>query len=159
MQGMDRLDQRLIALLRDNARASVASLAQRLDVSRGTVSNRLARLESDGAIVGYTVRLRSDVPADQITAWMTIAVDGNQARDVMRALMGEPGVVGLCDTNGRWDMLAELRAENLTDLSGILDRIRLIKGIGSTETSIHLQTYRFSTRAAAGETDSSGTGP
>ncbi len=158
MHDMDRLDQRLIALLRDNARASVASLAQRLDVSRGTVANRLARLEGDGVIVGYTVRLRSDVPADQITAWMTIAVEGNQARDVMRALMGEPGVVGLCDTNGRWDMLAELRAENLTDLSGILDRIRLIKGIASSETSIHLQTYRFSVRSPVGENDPSGTG-
>ena len=51
---MDDTDRKLIALLRDNARASIASLAKALRVARGTVSNRLARLEKSGVIVGYT---------------------------------------------------------------------------------------------------------
>ena len=51
---------------------------------------------------------------------------------------------GRCDTNGRWDLLAELRAANLAELSQVLERIRLVRGISSTETSIHLQTYRLS---------------
>jgi DNA-binding Lrp family transcriptional regulator len=57
-------------------------------------------------------------------------------------LLGEPGVASLHDTNGRWDLLAELRAENLKELSDILERIRLIRSIQTTETSIHLATYR-----------------
>jgi DNA-binding Lrp family transcriptional regulator len=57
--------------------------------------------------------------------------------------MGEPGVATLCDTNGRWDLLAELRAENLQDLAKVLERIRLLKGISNTETSIHLETFRL----------------
>jgi DNA-binding Lrp family transcriptional regulator len=57
-------------------------------------------------------------------------------------LLGEPGVAALHDTNGRWDLLAELRAGNLQELAAVLERVRLIKGIGATETSIHLQTYR-----------------
>ena len=48
----------------------------------------------------------------------------------------------LHDTNGRWDLLAELRAESMAELSQVLERIRLIKGIANTETNILLATFR-----------------
>ena len=141
---MDETDHQLLALLRHDARLSVAALAGKLGVSRGTVTNRIRRLEDDGVIVGYTVRLRPDVQHNEIKAWMSIAVEGNQTRAVIASLLGEPGVATLHDTNGRWDLLAELRAENLQSLAKVLERIRLLKGISNTETSLHLETYRLS---------------
>lgn len=141
---MDATDQKLLSLLRKDARTSVATLAHKLDVSRGTVSNRIAKLEDAGVIVGYTVRLRPDAQPDEIRAWMSIAIEGNEIRAVIASLLGEPGVATLHDTNGRWDLLAELRAANLSELSHVLERIRLVRGISSTETSIHLETYRLS---------------
>ena len=89
---MDDLDQRLIALLRKDARTTVATLAAKLQVSRGTVTNRITRLEDDGVIVGYTVRLRPDAQPNDIRAWMSIAVEGNTTRAVIASLLGEPGV-------------------------------------------------------------------
>lgn len=139
---MDETDHQLLSLLRQDARFTVATLALKLKVSRGTVTNRIRRLEDSGTIVGYTVRLRPDVQHNQIIAWMSIAVDGNQTRAVIANLLGEPGVAALHDTNGRWDLLAELRAETLQDLAKVLERIRLLKGISNTETSIHLETFR-----------------
>ena len=141
---MDATDQQLLSLLRKDARASIATLAQKLGVSRGTVTNRIARLEDAGIIVGYTIRLRPDAEPNEIHAWMSIAVEGNETRAVIASLLGEPGVASLHDTNGRWDLLAELRAANLSELSQVLERIRLVRGISNTETSIHLQTYRLS---------------
>jgi DNA-binding Lrp family transcriptional regulator len=141
---MDTTDHQLIALLRQDARATVATLAHKLGVSRGTVANRLRRLEDEGVIVGYTVRLRPDAQPQGIAAWMSITVEGNQTREVIAHLLGEPGIASLHDTNGRWDLLAELRAADLNELAGVLERVRLIKGIAATETSIHLQTYRLS---------------
>ena len=141
---MDSVDHALLALLRQDARTSVATLAKKLGVSRGTVTNLIARLEDGGVIVGYTVRLRPDARPAEIKAWTSIAVEGNEARQVIAALLGEPGVATLHDTNGRWDLLAELRAANLSELAQVLERIRLIKGISQTETSIHLETYRLS---------------
>lgn len=138
---MDELDNRLIALLRANARMPIADLAAALKVSRGTISNRMARLERAGVIVGYTLRLRPESVPDEIRAWTGIAVEGNQ-QGVVRALLGEPGVAGLHDTNGRWDLLAELRVGNLGELSAVLERVRRIPGISATETSLHLRTYR-----------------
>jgi len=139
---MDPTDHELIALLRQDARMSVAALAERLGVSRGTVTNRLRKLEDQQVIVGYTVKLRPDARPDRIRAWMGVMVEGNRTRRVVASLLGEPGVVALHDTNGRWDLLAELEARSMGELSEILERVRLIGGIRSTETNILLATYR-----------------
>ncbi len=141
---MDETDHQLLSLLRQDARLSIADLSHKLAVSRGTVTNRITKLEDAGVIVGYTVRVRPDVQRNDIKAWMSIAVEGNQTRSVIASLLGEPNVATLHDTNGRWDLLAELRAETLQDLGKTLERIRLIKGISNSETSIHLETYRLS---------------
>ncbi|MBK9134524.1 MAG: Lrp/AsnC family transcriptional regulator [Betaproteobacteria bacterium] len=139
---MDDIDRQLIALLRRDARMSIAALAAKLGVSRGTVGNRLRKLEDNQVIVGYSLRLRPDAQPDCIRAWMGVRVDGNQTRAVVASLLGEPGVESLHDTNGRWDLLAELRAENMAELSQVLERVRLTKGIAQTETSILLATFR-----------------
>jgi DNA-binding Lrp family transcriptional regulator len=139
---MDDTDRALLALLRKDARTSVATLAAKLGVSRGTVTNRLRKLEDEHVIVGYTVLLRPQAEPSEIRAWMGVRVEGNQTRAVIAALLGEPGVAALHDTNGRWDLLAEVRAQSNAELSAVLERVRLIKGIAHTETSILLATYR-----------------
>lgn len=139
---MDTLDQNLLGLLRADARMSVATLAKKLDVSRGTIDNRIRKLEERGLILGYTVRLRPDVETEDIVAWMSIAVEGHETRKIVNLLMGEPSVAGLHDTNGRWDLLAELRVPTIDQLSEVLDRLRTLKGIAATETSIHLKTFK-----------------
>lgn len=131
-------------MLRQNARESVATLAGKLGVSRGTVTNRMERLEREGLIVGYSVRLRPDVQPEVLRAWMSIEIVGNDTRRVMASLLGEPGVAALHSTNGRWDLLAELQVASLEELSRVLERIRLIKGISNSETSIHLESFRVS---------------
>jgi DNA-binding Lrp family transcriptional regulator len=143
MSGIDDTDRQLLALLRDNARLPVATLAKQLKVARGTVQNRLARLEREGVIVGYTVRLRPQVEEYRIRALMTVAVEGNRADDVLRALRGDPAVVALHTTNGRWDIVAELRADSLEAFDRVLSNIRMIDGIGQTETSILLSTHKL----------------
>ncbi len=140
---MDELDRQLIALLRNDARMSVASLAKAVKVARGTVQNRLARLQSEGTIVGYTVRLRPQIEEQRIRALMTIAVEGNRTEAVIKALRGEPTVSALHSTNGRWDIVAELRTDNLEAFDRVLARIRLLDGISNTETSLLLSTYKI----------------
>ncbi len=140
---MDDTDRQLIALLRDNARESVVSLARKLRVARATVQNRIARLEREATIVGYTMRLRPDAEAHRIRAIMSIEVDGPHGDAVRRLLRGHPNVVTLHSTNGRWDLVAELRADSLEVFDLVLSAIRKIEGISSTETSILLSTHKL----------------
>ncbi len=143
MINIDDTDRQLIALLRDDARSTVAALALKLKVARGTVQNRLARLEREGVIVGYTVRLKPQAEAHRIRALMTVAVEGNRGPDVLRSLRGQPNVIALHTTNGRWDMVAEIQTESLEAFDRVLGKIRLIDGIVSTETSLLLSTHKM----------------
>lgn len=140
---MDSTDRELLSLLRDNARVSVATMAKTLKVARGTVQNRMARMETDGTIVGFTVKLKPQVEEHTIRALMTVAVEGNRTDEVLRALRGDPAVCALHTTNGRWDIVAELRADSLAAVDRVLGRIRLIDGISNTETSLLLSTHKF----------------
>ena len=140
---MDDLDRRLIAQLRLDARAPIATLAKRLGVARGTVQNRLARLEADGTIAGYTVRLKPQTDVDQVSGIMTIAVEGNQLERIVRTLRGDPAVAALHSTNGRWDLVAELRTDSLEAIDEVINRIRSIENIARTETSLLLSSYKL----------------
>ena len=142
MNNLDDTDRELLALLRQDARLPVATLAARLKVARGTVQNRMKRLERDGVIVGYTVRVKPQAEAHRIRALMTIVVEGNRGAEVLKALRGHPNVTGLHSTNGRWDLVAELRADSLEAFDRALGNIRLIAGIASTETSLLLSTHK-----------------
>ncbi len=140
---MDDVDRHLIALLRDDARMPVATLAKKMRVARATVQNRLSRLTREGTIVGFTVRLLPEAEAHRIRAIMSIEIEGNSGDDVRRTLRGMPNVVALHTTNGRWDMMAELRTDTLESFDSVLNTIRQIDGIVSTETSILLSTLKL----------------
>ncbi len=140
---MDDLDHRLIALLRDDARAAVAGLAKTLKVSRGTVQARIGRMLARGDIAGFTVRVRPEAEAQRVRAVMMIAIEGERSAPVVKALSALPPVAAVHTTNGRWDLVADLDTDSLPSFSATLDAIRLIDGIASTETSLLLSTRRF----------------
>jgi DNA-binding Lrp family transcriptional regulator len=140
---LDAVDHRLVALLRDNARLSVARLAQELGVSRGTVQNRIDRLVERGVILGFTVRTTPEAAAHRVRALTMIAVEGEHLAAVIRTLRGFPEVRALHTTNGRWDIIAELGTDTLEAFDEVLRRIRLIKGISSSESSLLLSTHKL----------------
>ena len=139
---MDSKDLRLIALLRENARAPVAQLAKQLGVSRGTVQNRIDKLVENHVLLGFTVRTASEVAAHRVRAVMMISVEGDRSEAIIKALRGYPEVRALHTTNGRWDIVAELGAESLESFDEVLRGIRTIKGVSNSETSLLLSTHK-----------------
>jgi DNA-binding Lrp family transcriptional regulator len=141
---MDELDKQLIFALRADGRAPIAALAKQLGVARGTVQNRIARLESAGIIVGYSVRLKPQVDEERrVRGLMMIEVEGNRAGTLQRALLGDPAITQLHTTNGRWDFVAEVRADSLEEFDRVLARVRLLEGIANTETNLLLSTHKL----------------
>jgi len=74
---------------------------------------------------------------------MTVAVEGNRTDEVVRALRGDPAVTQLHSTNGRWDLVAEIRADSLEAFDQVLARARMVDGISKTETSLLLSTHKL----------------
>jgi len=135
--GLDALDHRLIALLRSNARASTTTLAASLGVSRGTIQNRIDRLIGQGVIIGFTARMRSETEGG-VRALTSLEIRSGDEKAVGAGLKRLPEVERLYSTNGRWDMVAEVRADDLATLDRALAAIRAIRGVAHTETSILL---------------------
>lgn len=140
---MDDTDRKLIALLRENARVPVAKLALKLGVSRATVQNRIDRLLERRVLLGFTVRTSPGASRHRVRATMMIAVEGDHADAILTTLRGYPEVSGLHTTNGRWDMVVELGTDSLEDFDRVLQRIRSIRGISNSETSLLLSTYKL----------------
>ena len=139
---MNLTDQQLIALLRDDARMSVTELASRMKVSRATVQKRMEALKLAGVITGYTVKVKPGVEPNRIRAWMNVTVEGTKALAIVQQLRSDPAVYSLHSTNGKWDLLVELRSDSLENFDRTLGRIRRIEGIYNTETSILLSTHK-----------------
>jgi DNA-binding Lrp family transcriptional regulator len=134
----DSLDRDLVSLLQANARESVANLGRKLGVARTTVLARLARLEATSVIVGYTVRLGSEVADQGVQAYVGISINAKMQRDVIRRLTRLPELRQLASVSGEYDYMALLRAPNTVRLDALLDEIGELEGVVRTNTSIVL---------------------
>ncbi len=136
----DALDRALIAHLRGDGRASLSRIADALGVARGTVQNRLDRLMETGTLLGFTIRVREDYDANAVHAVMMIEVVGKSTTQVIRRLRGLPEVHALHTTNGKWDLVANIRAAGLAEFDRVLRQVRMIDGVANSETSLLLSS-------------------
>lgn len=136
----DEIDRRIIAHLRVDGRASLSKLAAALGVARGTVNNRLERLVETGTLLGFGVRIRDDYDERTVRAVMMIEVVGRSTTQVIRKLRGVPEISSLHTTNGKWDLVADIRAASLSDFDRVLREVRTIDGVSNSETSLLLSS-------------------
>lgn len=148
MMAINDLDQQLIAALRHDARLSISDLAKSLGVARATLRARLDRLKSSGEILGFTVVLKEDSFQLPIRATMMLAIEGKRADSVIHQLSGMPEAQAIHTTNGRWDIIVELGAADLTAFDAVLGRIRMVEGVSATETNLLLATRKRTSTAA-----------
>lgn len=140
---MDKTDERLVAALRHDARASLSELASMLNLSRTTVRARLERLRQRGDILGFTVVMKEDVLRDPVRALMMIGIEGRGTDRIKRQLQGMAEIRAVHSTNGRWDVVVEIGTETLEDLDTALARIRRLDGVSTSETSLLLATRKL----------------
>jgi len=137
---LTRKDEDLIALLKLNARESVASLARRLGVSRTTVQDRLKRLEEQKVIEGYSVKLSEETNRGGISAYVSLEVEPRRAVDVTSALGAIAQIEALYTVSGKYDILALVTARSTDAIDRLLDEIGQIGGVTRTDSAIVLST-------------------
>ena len=137
---VDELDRGILAHLAQDARMSVAVLARRLKVARSTVQARLERLETSGAIAGYTLRLGDSAREQRIRATCLLNIEPRAQAAILTRLRGLPEVERIHTTSGRVDLLLQLAATSTSQLDDVLDQIGGLSGVKSSESLIHLST-------------------
>ena len=138
MQNLDAKDRALIGVLKQDSRASITVLAAKLQVSRATVQNRLARLIESGTIARFTVELATGNDPDIIRAIMMIEIEGSQERSILSHLRRVPEISQSYATNGKWDLVVMVEAASLAQFDHVLREIRQIRGVRNSDTSILL---------------------
>ncbi|ODB41897.1 AsnC family transcriptional regulator [Pseudoalteromonas sp. BMB] len=133
-------DEKLIALLRNNARESISELARKLDLSRTTVQNRIAKLEQNGVIKGYRVEFAEQYMDDLVSAHVSIKVKQKLTTKANLALQQLPNISALYAISGEYDLIAIVEAQSLEQLSHLLDEIGNLEGIERTNSSVILET-------------------
>ncbi|MCM2336865.1 MAG: Lrp/AsnC family transcriptional regulator [Pseudomonas sp.] len=132
------VDQQLLSVLRENARASTAEIARRLHLSRTTVQSRIERLERQGVIGGYTVRVNEAAELGHIRAHIVITVLPKQTPAVVDALRAMPELRSLHSVSGPFDLVALAVVPSVADMDALTDRIGALDGVERTTTSIIL---------------------
>ena len=133
-------DRELLALLGQNARMPVATLAKKLSLSRTTVQARLERLEREGVIAGYGVRLSEAYLSGLIRAHILITIAPKALSAVTASLNAIHEVTTLHSVSGTFDLIAIVAAPSISELDHLIDEIGKIDGVERTLSSIILST-------------------
>src|SRR3974390_2159474 len=137
---MDAIDEKLLLTLRENGRASTAQLARLVGRSRTSVQSRIERLEKQGIITGYGVRLAPEHLSQAVRAHVMIKVAPKESRAVIAALRGIPQVRLLHSVSGDVDLIAVAAASSVAEMDQVIDRIGELDGVERTTSSIILST-------------------
>lgn len=140
MDGLDALDQKLLVLLQANARTPTTTLAKRLGVPRTTVVSRIGRLEKNGVIQGYGVRLGGKTRQGAVQSLCALQVDPKKGPAVVRRLADLPEIEQLLAVSGTWDYMATITVDQIAQLDRVLDSIGAIDGVRQTTSAVLLAT-------------------
>ena len=137
----------LIQLLRQNARTPLADLARELNLSESVVAERIARLESDGVLLGYQAVVDSQkVSGSIVTAVVEVKITPERGGgfDRLADRIAKFSEVQSCYLmSGGYDLLVILEGHSLQDIATfIAEKLSTIKGVISTATRFRLKTYK-----------------
>lgn len=137
---LDPTDRALLALLRDDARAPTAELARKLKLSRTTVQSRMARLQRQRVISGFTVTVPDELEAALVRAHVLITLAPKRSGAIELALRKIPELRVLHSVSGPFDLIAIVAAASIGELDALIDRIGALDGVERTTSAIVLST-------------------
>ncbi len=135
---LDDTDNKILALLMDNARLPVTTIAKQVDIARTTVIARINALEKRGVIAGYGLKLNQEMFQPAVRAYVGLSVEARYAAGLMKCLQQLPEVETLCAVSGAIDYMLTLRCATTEVLDRLLDQIGALDGVRQTSTSIIL---------------------
>lgn len=140
MTELDPIDRRILDELSADARLPIATLAQRVHLSRHAVRNRLDRLEAQKVITGYTIRL-GETQAPKARAILRVyRKDRMRGKDVTDAIAKIPEVTTCYVVSGDSDLVLHIEAESQDRINAIWSQLANLPGVTDTNTAVVLST-------------------
>lgn len=135
-RGLDEIDRTLLRLLREDARAPLKTLAAEVGLARSSVRERIARLERDGAILGYRAELSQAARGpDGIRAFLLIRLTRTPATEALRRIAAMADVKRFYSVTGDLDLVVEVSAGSMADLNRVRDSVASLAQVADVTTA------------------------
>lgn len=132
---MDAVDRKIIEELKENGRAPFTEIAENIDVSEGTVRNRVEKLREENTIEKFTVKIDEST---RVRAF--VSVDVSTERDFAEILAVFPERMEVFEIAGDIDLLVKISRETSEEINQVVDEIRAVDGVESTKTYMVLSS-------------------
>lgn len=126
---MDEVDEKILSILQEDGRASFTNIAEQVDVSEGTVRNRVEKLQETGVIQNFTVNVNRE---RDISAFISVNV--STGREFEQIISEFPDDLQVYELAGDMDMLVKVERDSSEQVNEIVDDIRAVEGVKSTQT-------------------------
>jgi len=142
---LDDVDRKIIRVLEKDARTSLRKISELVDVSLGTVSNRVKKMEKKGIIKGYSVILNPDQIGWELNVVIGLRIQKGRLIEIQEKIAQDPRVYGVYDVTGDFDSMIIARAKNRKDLDDLSKNVLSIDGVERSITHLVLNTVKEKT--------------
>mgnify|MGYP001468184312 FL=1 len=139
---LDNIDRSIIEELEKDSRTSQRKLANKIGVAQGTITNRMQRLEKEGVIKGYGVRLDAESVGWGMTIMAGLRIEKGRMIEVQEKISSDPRVFTVYDTTGDWDSMVLARVKDRSDLDDLTKSVFTLEGVVRSFTHVVLNTVK-----------------
>ena len=139
---LDEIDRKIIRVLEKDARTSLRKISELVDVSLGTVSNRVKKMENNGVIMGYSVILNPDEIGWELNVVIGLRIQKGRLIEIQEKIAKDSRVHGVYDVTGDFDSMVIARAKNRKDLDDLSKNVLSIDGVERSITHLVLNTVK-----------------
>jgi Lrp/AsnC family transcriptional regulator of lysine biosynthesis len=136
---IDEIDAKLLSLLKQNSRATLGEIATQLGISKTAVKKRLERLVQQGVIKRFTIEYSL---TDEVRVLILVKVmPGHNVPEVAEKIYNMKMTESIYEVTGDYDIAVIARLPNINMVNDLIDRIRSVEGVATTNTHIVLKSW------------------
>ncbi len=139
----DQTDQEILHALQEDGRISHAEISRRLGLAPSAVLERIRKLERDGIIERYEVRISPRQIGLKLTVLIALDTDESPSEHSVADRLAEfPEIQEIHEVAGTRDYFLKVRVSDTDELAGVLDRIGGVPHVLNSRTTLVLRTYK-----------------
>jgi Lrp/AsnC family transcriptional regulator for asnA, asnC and gidA len=139
---LDDIDKEIIRILQDDARKSYREIQEQLQISIGTIHNRITKLKKNKIIEGYTLKLNNIKLGYKLTFLISLQIDGKHTEEILRELSEKPEICTVFNVTGEQSASLICRFKESEDVHEFLRELNEHKHVTRTNSNMVLKEYK-----------------
>ncbi|MHA1390675.1 MAG: Lrp/AsnC family transcriptional regulator [Promethearchaeota archaeon] len=141
---LDEIDEEIIKILQENAKTSYREIKDKLNISIGTIHNRISKLEENEIIEGYTLKLNNEKLGYKLTFLIRVNIDGKHTQEILEEITRKPEVCSVFHTTGEQSAALICRFKEAQDVHNFIRELNEKEFITKTNSNMVLKEYKNS---------------